>query len=61
MAFRGLQLRDRGIADIPVVALSGHGGLEQQAQAMKLDGWLVKPLDFDKLLAIVGRTCRVAA
>ena len=59
--FRALQLRDRAIADIPVVALSGHGGLDQQAQALKLDGWLDKPLDFDKLLAIVGGTCRVAA
>jgi CheY-like chemotaxis protein len=59
--FRALQLRDRAIADIPVIALSGHGGLEQQARAMNLDGWLEKPLDFDKLLAIVGRTCRVAA
>jgi CheY-like chemotaxis protein len=59
--FRALQLHDRAIADIPVIALSGHGGLEQQAQAMNLDGWLQKPLDFDKLLAIVGRTCRVAA
>ena len=59
--FRAMQLRDRAIADVPVIALSGHGGLEQQAQAMNLDGWLEKPLDFDKLLAIVGRTCRVAA
>jgi len=59
--FRTLQLRDRAIADIPVIALPGDGGLEQHARAMKLDGWLEKPLDFDKLLAIVGRTCRVAA
>ena len=59
--FRALQLRDRAIADVPVIALSGHGGLEQQAQMMTLDGWVGKPLDFDKLLAIVGRTCRVAA
>ena len=59
--FRALQLRDRAIADIPVIALYGHGGLEQQAQATKLNGWLEKPLDFDKLLAIVGRTRRVAA
>jgi CheY-like chemotaxis protein len=59
--FRALQLRDRTIADIPVVALSGQGGLEQHAQTMGLDGWLEKPIDFDKLLAIIGRTCRVAA
>ena len=59
--FRAMQLRDRAIADVPVIALSGHGGLEQQAQMMTLDGWVGKPLDFDKLLAIVGRTCRVAA
>jgi len=59
--FRALQLRDLKTADIPVVALSGHGGLEQQARAMELAGWLEKPLDVDKLLAIVGRICQVAA
>ena len=59
--FRALQLLDRRIADIPVVALSGHDGIEQQAKMLKLAGFLSKPLDFDGLLATIQRTCRLAA
>ena len=59
--FRALQLRDRAIADVPVVALSGHVGLEQETRVLGLDGCLTKPLDFDKLLAVIRRTCRMAA
>jgi CheY-like chemotaxis protein len=59
--FRALQLRDRAIADVPVVALSGHAGLEQQTRVLGLDGCLTKPLDFDKLPAVIRRTCRMAA
>jgi len=59
--FRALQLRDWAIADVPVVALSGHAGLEQQTRVLGLDGCLTKPLDFDKLLAVIRRTCRMAA
>jgi CheY-like chemotaxis protein len=59
--FRALQMLDRKIADIPVVALSGHDGVEQQAKMLKLAGFLAKPLDFDRLLATIQRTCRLAA
>lgn len=59
--FRALQLLDRRIADIPVVALSGHDGIEQQAKMLKLAGFLAKPLDFHALLATIQRTCRLAA
>ncbi len=59
--FRALQLLDRKIADIPVVALSGHDGIEQQAKMLKLAGFLAKPLDFDALLGTIQRTCRLAA
>jgi two-component system cell cycle response regulator DivK len=59
--FRGLQVCDREIADIPVVAFSGHESVEQQAKLLSLAGFLGKPLDFDKLRATVARTCRLAA
>ena len=59
--FRALQLIDRRIADIPVVAFSGQDGLEQEAKSLKLAGFLSKPLDFDGLLATIQRTCRLAA
>jgi len=59
--FRALQLNDRRIADIPVVAFSGQDGLEQQAKMLQLAGFLCKPLDFDRLLAAIQRTCRLAA
>jgi CheY-like chemotaxis protein len=59
--FRQLQLRDRRIASVPVAALSGHGGIAQQAEAMGIAGYLPKPIDLDRLLAVLRRTCRLAA
>ena len=59
--FRALQLIDRRIADIPVIAFSGYDGLEQQAKMLRLAGFLSKPLDLDALLATIQRTCRLAA
>jgi len=59
--FRALQLNDRRIADIPVVAFSGLDGLEHQAKMLQLAGFLSKPVDFDRLLAAIQRTCRLAA
>jgi CheY-like chemotaxis protein len=59
--FRGLQVCDREIADIPVVAFSAHDGVEQQVKLLSLAGFVTKPLDFDKLRATVEGTCRLAA
>jgi CheY-like chemotaxis protein len=59
--FRAMQLRDHQIAMIPVVALSGHGGLAQQANMLEMAGYLTKPLDVDRLLTIIGNTCGRAA
>jgi CheY-like chemotaxis protein len=59
--FRAMQLLDHQISMIPVVALSGHGGLAQQANILEMAGYLTKPLDVDRLLAIIGNTCDRAA
>lgn len=56
--FRALQLRNKELAEIPVVVLSGHGGISQQASTLMLSDFVAKPVDFDKLIRIVERTCR---
>ena len=59
--FRALQLDDRRIADVPVVALSGHEGVAQQSSRLLLAGYLAKPLDLDKLRTSIQHACRMAA
>jgi CheY-like chemotaxis protein len=59
--FRALQERDREIADVPVVVLSGREGAELQVKHLGLAGFLAKPLDFDLLVETIQRTCRLAA
>jgi CheY-like chemotaxis protein len=59
--FRETQLREPRLAVIPVVALSGHGGVAQQAAALGMIDHLGKPPDLDKLAQIIRTTCDVAA
>jgi CheY-like chemotaxis protein len=59
--FRAAQKHDPRLAAIPIVALSGHSGVAQQAEALGMADYLSKPLDVEKLLRIVQRTCRLAA
>ena len=59
--FREHQRHDRRIAHVPVVVLSGHCDLEQQARLLHLAAFLVKPVDVGQLLATIERTCRIAA
>lgn len=59
--FRARQMLDEELAGVPVVALSGHGGIAQQAAAMRMDDYLEKPIDLDKLLVVLRRVCRQAA
>lgn len=51
------QLSDPRLAAIPTVALSGHGGVAQQARALGMDDFLGKPIDLDKLTAVLRRVC----
>lgn len=56
--FRELQLQDPAIASIPVVIVSGGGTVPQKAAALGAAGYLVKPTDVQRLLAVMGDLCR---
>lgn len=56
--FRTEQLRDARLASIPVVVCSGDGRIAEKAFALGIADNLEKPIDYDALLAIVGRYCR---
>lgn len=58
--FRELQLQDPAIAAIPVVIVSGGGAVPQKAAQLKAAGYLVKPTDVQRLLAVVRDLCRAA-
>ncbi len=51
------QLEDPRLATIPTVALSGHGGVAQQARALGMIDFITKPIDLDKLTAVLRRVC----
>lgn len=55
-AFRAEQLKVTG-PDVPVVIYSASPTVEHDAAEMRVAGWLAKPLDFDRLLAIVRQHC----
>jgi CheY-like chemotaxis protein len=56
--FRELQLQDPAIASIPVVIVSGGGAVPQKAAELGAAGYLVKPTDVQRLLAVMGDLCR---
>lgn len=59
--FREVQMRDPRLAAVPVIALSGHGGVAQQAAELQLADYLRKPPDLDKLARLIRTTCHAAA
>ena len=56
--FRNAQLRDERLAQVPVVIMSGTGNVHVAARRLNVGEYMVKPLDFGKLLAIVRRYVR---
>jgi CheY-like chemotaxis protein len=56
--FRELQLQDPAIASIPVVIVSGGGAVPQKAAELQAAGYLVKPTDVQRLLAVLRDLCR---
>jgi len=58
--FRESQLQDPAIASIPVVIVSGGGAVPQKAAELKAAGYLVKPTDVHRLLAVMRDLCRAA-
>lgn len=56
-AFRAEQLRDATLASIPVVVVSADGAVAQRAADLGAAGYVGKPIDFDRLLAVVAAHC----
>jgi CheY-like chemotaxis protein len=55
--FREHQARDPRFARIPVVVVTAAGPREDIPD-ISADGWLSKPVDFDRLLATIGSLCQ---
>ena len=56
-AVREELLRDPELSAIPVVLLSGILDLDQQAQSLNVAGFMVKPIEVNRLLEVVRRVC----
>jgi CheY-like chemotaxis protein len=54
--FRAAQLRDRNLATVPVIVLSGAGRLSER-QSLAGTEVVPKPIDLQVLFAIVARFC----
>jgi CheY-like chemotaxis protein len=57
--FREAQARDPRLSGIPVVVVTAAGSRDAMP-AIEADGWLSKPVDFDRLLATIGPHCNHA-
>jgi CheY-like chemotaxis protein len=55
--FREQQAQDPALKSIPVVVVSADVGVPQKAAALGAADYLVKPVDFDKLVEAVQRHC----
>lgn len=55
--FRQAQVSDPKLSGIPVVVVTAAGARED-IPAIEADGWLSKPVDFDRLLATIEPLCR---
>lgn len=54
--FREAQANDPRFSNIPVVVVTAAGPRDE-IRPIAVDGWLVKPVDFDRLLATIGPLC----
>lgn len=55
--FREAQLRDPALRDLAVVVFSGDAEEEATAAELGLEHSLRKPLDFERLIAMLGEHC----
>ena len=56
-AFRDEQRRDPKLSTIPVIVLSADGAAVKSAASMGVVDYMVKPVDFDRLLKLVAHHC----
>ena len=54
--FRVAQQSDPNLSHIPVVVVTA-AGVREDIPAINADGWLSKPVDFDRLLATIAPLC----
>ena len=57
--FREAQASDPRFSGIPVVVVTAAGSRDA-IPAIEADGWMSKPVDFDRLLATIAPHCRGA-
>jgi CheY-like chemotaxis protein len=55
--FRDEQRARAACADIPVILLSGDGDLRERARQLGVRDFLAKPVDVERLVALVGAYC----
>lgn len=55
LQFRAEQRRDRSLAQIPIVCLSGMSHAATVALELGTDDCLPKPIDFDRLLTVIRK------
>lgn len=55
--FRTTQLADPGLADIPVIAYSGHYDVAKNAARLGTAAYFQKPIDFETLISLVAVHC----
>lgn len=56
-AFRDEQLRDPHLSEIPVIVLSADDVAAKKAATSGVVDFMVKPVDFDRLLKLVAHHC----
>ena len=59
--FREEQMKDPGLAEIPVVVFTADSRAEERARELGAAGWLRKPVDPLRLLSTVEKLCTPAA
>jgi CheY-like chemotaxis protein len=57
-AFRDEQLRDPNLSDVPVVVISAHRDVPDQAAELNAAAHLKKPLKLSDILKLVRQYCR---
>lgn len=55
--FRAEQLKDERLARVPVLIVSGHPSIVQQARSMRVAGYVRKPIDTAQLVELVKQHC----
>ena len=55
--FRQAQLADPTIASVPIVVISGGGGVSEHAATLGAVGYLVKPPDLKDVRAVLQEHC----